>query len=89
MAPGLAGHARLLVLWLLAHVGFVELAVHDARGNERRYVMLIPALHRADSAARQPAVCRGLSPSLRTGTVPGTSVSPGWRFRSSCSSAAW
>ena len=33
--------ARLLVLWLL--VGFVELAVHDA-GNERRYVMLIPAL---------------------------------------------
>ena len=33
--------ARLLVLWLL--VGFLELAVHDA-GNERRYVMLIPAL---------------------------------------------
>jgi hypothetical protein len=32
---------RLLVLWLLA--GFLELAVHDA-GNERRYVMLIPAL---------------------------------------------
>jgi len=33
--------ARVLVLWLL--LGFVELAVHDA-GNERRYVMLIPAL---------------------------------------------
>ncbi len=32
---------RLLVLWLV--VGLVELIVHDA-GNERRYVMLIPAL---------------------------------------------
>ena len=32
---------RLLVLWLI--VGLVELIVHDA-GNERRYVMLIPAL---------------------------------------------
>ncbi|MBK5298591.1 MAG: glycosyltransferase family 39 protein, partial [Vicinamibacteria bacterium] len=32
---------RLLVLWLV--VGLVELVVHDA-GNERRYVMLIPAL---------------------------------------------
>jgi hypothetical protein len=32
---------RLLVLWLL--VGFLELVAHDA-GNERRYVMLVPAL---------------------------------------------
>jgi 4-amino-4-deoxy-L-arabinose transferase-like glycosyltransferase len=32
---------RLLVLWLV--VGLVELIVHDA-GNERRYVMFIPAL---------------------------------------------
>lgn len=32
---------RLLVLWLI--VGLAELVVHDA-GNERRYVMLIPAL---------------------------------------------
>ena len=32
---------RLLVLWLLA--GLAELMAHDA-GNERRYVMLIPAL---------------------------------------------
>ncbi len=32
---------RLLVLWVL--LGFVELVVHDA-GNERRYVMFIPAL---------------------------------------------
>ena len=32
---------RLLVLWVL--IGFVELIVHDA-GNERRYVMFIPAL---------------------------------------------
>lgn len=32
---------RLLVLWLLA--GLLELVVHDA-GNERRYVMFIPAI---------------------------------------------
>ena len=32
---------RLLVLWVL--VGFVELVVHDT-GNERRYIMFIPAL---------------------------------------------
>jgi 4-amino-4-deoxy-L-arabinose transferase-like glycosyltransferase len=32
---------RLLVLWVLA--GFLELAVHDS-GNERRYLMFIPAL---------------------------------------------
>jgi 4-amino-4-deoxy-L-arabinose transferase-like glycosyltransferase len=32
---------RLLVLWML--LGLAELVVHDA-GNERRYVMLIPAL---------------------------------------------
>jgi len=32
---------RLLVLWVL--VGLLELAVHDS-GNERRYVMFIPAL---------------------------------------------
>ena len=32
---------RLLVLWVL--VGFAELVVHDA-GNERRYVMFVPAL---------------------------------------------
>jgi 4-amino-4-deoxy-L-arabinose transferase-like glycosyltransferase len=32
---------RLLVLWLL--VGLLELVVHDS-GNERRYVMLVPAL---------------------------------------------
>jgi 4-amino-4-deoxy-L-arabinose transferase-like glycosyltransferase len=32
---------RLLVLWLL--IGLAELVVHDA-GNERRYVMFIPAL---------------------------------------------
>ena len=32
---------RLLVLWVL--VGFAELIVHDA-GNERRYVMFVPAL---------------------------------------------
>jgi 4-amino-4-deoxy-L-arabinose transferase-like glycosyltransferase len=32
---------RLLVLWLL--VGLLELIVHDA-GNERRYVMFVPAL---------------------------------------------
>ena len=32
---------RLLVLWVL--VGLVELALHDS-GNERRYVMFIPAL---------------------------------------------
>jgi 4-amino-4-deoxy-L-arabinose transferase-like glycosyltransferase len=31
---------RLLVLWLLA--GFLELVAHDS-GNERRYVMLVPA----------------------------------------------
>ncbi len=32
---------RLLVLWVL--IGFAELVVHDS-GNERRYVMFIPAL---------------------------------------------
>jgi hypothetical protein len=32
---------RLLVLWVL--VGLLELAIHDA-GNERRYVMFVPAL---------------------------------------------
>jgi 4-amino-4-deoxy-L-arabinose transferase-like glycosyltransferase len=32
---------RLLLLWIIA--GFAELAVHDS-GNERRYVMFIPAL---------------------------------------------
>jgi hypothetical protein len=32
---------RLLVLWVL--VGFAELVVHDS-GNERRYIMFIPAL---------------------------------------------
>ena len=32
---------RLLVLWVL--IGLLELVVHDS-GNERRYVMFIPAL---------------------------------------------
>lgn len=45
---------RLLVLWIL--VGLVELVVHDS-GNERRYVMFIPALIALASlllAARTP-----------------------------------
>ena len=36
-----AAGERLLVLWVL--VGLAELVVHDS-GNERRYVMFIPAL---------------------------------------------
>ncbi len=36
-----SGPERLLVLWVA--LGFLELIVHDA-GNERRYVMFIPAL---------------------------------------------
>jgi hypothetical protein len=58
--------ARLLVLWLLA--GFLELAVHDA-GNERRYVMLVPAL--IALAALLVGRVKGDSPPyLRTGDSP-------------------
>ena len=58
--------ARLLVLWLL--VGFVELAVHDA-GNERRYVMLIPALIALAAllVGRRKGDC---PPNLSTGDSP-------------------
>ena len=59
--------ARLLVLWLL--VGFVELAVHDA-GNERRYVMLIPALIALAALFVGRTRNGDCPPSLRTGDCP-------------------
>ena len=59
--------ARLLVLWLL--VGFVELAVHDA-GNERRYVMLIPALIALAALFVGRTRTGDCPPSLRTGDCP-------------------
>ncbi len=40
LADGAARAERLLVLWVI--VGLAELVVHDS-GNERRYVMFIPA----------------------------------------------
>ncbi len=59
---------RLLVLWLL--IGFLELVVHDS-GNERRYVMFVPALI---------ALAAGLAGS---GTVwlPAYFARPGWQQR--------
>jgi 4-amino-4-deoxy-L-arabinose transferase-like glycosyltransferase len=59
---------RLLVLWVL--VGLLELAVHDS-GNERRYVMFIPAL---------AALAAGLGGS---GIVwlPAHFARPGWKQR--------
>jgi hypothetical protein len=59
--------ARLLVLWLL--VGFVELAVHDA-GNERRYVMLIPALIALAALLVGRTRNGDCPPSLGTGDCP-------------------
>jgi len=70
--------ARLLVLWLLA--GFLELAVHDA-GNERRYVMLIPALIALAAllAGRRKGDCppdlgRGDSPRYQAERLPWLAV---------------
>jgi 4-amino-4-deoxy-L-arabinose transferase-like glycosyltransferase len=59
---------RLLVLWVL--VGLIELTIHDA-GNERRYVMFIPAL---------AALAAGLAGS---GIVwlPAHFARPGWKQR--------
>jgi 4-amino-4-deoxy-L-arabinose transferase-like glycosyltransferase len=47
---------RLLVLWVL--VGLVELVVHDA-GNERRYVMFVPALVALASLTLDGSIFRG------------------------------
>ncbi len=59
--------ARVLVLWLL--LGFVELAVHDA-GNERRYVMLIPALIALTALLVGRTGTGDCPPSLRAGDCP-------------------
>ena len=63
---------RLLVLWVL--VGFLELIVHDS-GNERRYVMFIPAFVALAAlllSQEQPAPvsARDLDPATRVALVP-------------------
>ena len=61
---------RLLVLWVL--IGFAELVVHDS-GNERRYVMFVPAL--VALSAWVVAGGRGVRPGFdggQTGVRPGS-----------------
>ncbi|HXT69772.1 MAG TPA: glycosyltransferase family 39 protein [Vicinamibacterales bacterium] len=59
---------RLLVLWVL--IGFLELIVHDA-GNERRYVMFVPAI---------VALASGLAGSGMV-WLPAYFARPGWQQR--------
>ena len=56
---------RLLVLWIV--VGLVELTIHDS-GNERRYVMFLPAIAAlaAGLVAHRPGVSPDRAPDVKT-----------------------